>query len=167
VKNDSVELQPERRLIATRREYLAAFDELAHRARRALRIFDPDGAPLKLNRVELAERLRTFLLASRDTRLLLAVHSADHLQKHCPRLMMLVREFSSSIAIHQTQGEATRAQDCFVLADAEHFVRRPVATAARGIYSIAEYHEAREIRGRFDEIWQSSFPAVTATTLGL
>jgi len=164
---DSTEPRPERRLITTRREYLASFDELAHRAHHALRIFDPDGAQLRLNRPASADRLRTFLLASRDNRLLVAVHSAEHLRKHCPRMMTLVSEFSFAIAIHQTEGEATRAQDCFVLADAEHFVRRPVASASRGVLAIDEHHEAREIRGRFDEIWQSSFPAVTATTLGL
>jgi hypothetical protein len=162
-----VKPRPERQLITTRREYLAAFDELADRAQHALRVFDPDGAQLELNRPASADRLRTFLLARRDNRLFIAVHSVDYVQKHCPRLMTLVSELGPAIAIHQTEGEAARAQDCFVLADVQHFVRRPAAAAARGVYAIDEPHEAREIRGRFDEIWQSSFPALTATTLGL
>lgn len=167
MRTESTERRAERRLITGKREYVAAFDELVRGARQALQVFDPDGVQLGLNRAACAERLRTFLLAHRDNRLLIAVHSTDHLRKHCPRLMMLVSELSFAIAIHQTDGEATRAQDCFVLADAEHFVRRPVATAARGVYAIDAPHEAREIRGRFDEIWQSSFLAITATTLGL
>jgi hypothetical protein len=151
----------------SRREYLAAFDDLTQRSRRALRIFDSDGAQLALNRPACADRLRTFLLASRDNRLLVALHSVDHLRKHCPRFIALVAQFSFAISVHQTEDQAARAEDCFVLADTEHFVRRPVATAARGGYAINEAREAREIRGRFDEIWQSSFPAVTAATLGL
>jgi hypothetical protein len=159
--------QPKRRMIDTRREYLTAFDELIGRTRQELCVFDPDGAQLELNSSQRAALLRQFLLASRDNRLFMALHDPEHLKKGCPRLMTLLTEFSTSIAIHQTEGEALRAQDCFVLADTEHFVRRPVASAARGVYALNEQKEARLLRDRFDEIWQSSFPAVSATTLGL
>ena len=159
--------QPERRLLGTRREYLAAFDELVAGLRRELRVFDPDCVQLDLSAPERAERMRAFLLASRDNRLLVAVHDPEHLKKHSPRFMRIVAEFSASIAIHQTEGEAARAQDCFVLADLEHFVRRPVATATRGVHAINELQEGRLIHERFDEIWQSSVPAISATTLGL
>ncbi len=159
--------QPERRLIGARSEYLAAFDALVAGLRRELRVFDPDCVQLELNAPARADALRRFLLASRDNRLLVVVHDPDHIRKHSPRLMRLLTEHSASIAIHQTEGEAVRAQDCFVLADTEHFVRRPVAAAWRGVYAINEYEESRLIRGRYDEIWQSSVPAVSATSLGL
>lgn len=159
--------QPERRILGARSEYLAAFDGLVAGLRHELRIFDPDCVQLDLNAPARADALRRFLLASRDNRLFVVVHDADHIRKHLPRFMQLVKDFSASIAIHQTEGEAARAQDCFVLADMEHFARRPVATAWRGIYVINEYQESRLIRERYDEIWQSSFPAVSATSLGL
>jgi len=164
---EGIQPQPERRLLGTRSEYLSAFDELASRGRRELRVFDPDCVQLDLNAPARAELLRRFLLASRDNRLLIVVHDPEPLKRYAARLMILLAEFRVAIAIHQTEGEALRAQDCFVLADMEHFVRRPVATAARGVYAINELHEARLIRERFDEIWQYSFPAITATTLGL
>ena len=160
-------LPPERRIITTRREYLAAFDELVAGVRRELRLFDPDGTQLELNVLARGDLLRRFLLASRDNRLLIAVHEVDHLKNHCPRFLTLLAEFNTSIAVHQTEGEALRAQDCFTLADMSHFVRRPVASATRGVYAINEFKEARSIGERFDEIWQSSVPAVSATTLGL
>ncbi len=159
--------RPRRRLIATRAEYLAAFDELVASVRRELRVFDPDGVQLDLNASERAERLRQFLLASRDNQLCVVVHDPDYLRRHGSRLMRLLAEFSVAIEIRQTEGEAARAQDCFVLSDMDHFLRRPVAAAARGVYAINEFNEARAIRERFDEIWQSSFPAISATTLGL
>jgi hypothetical protein len=159
--------QPERRMLGARSEYLAAFDELAAGVRYELRVFDPDGVQLELNTAARIETLRRFLLAGRDNRLLLAVHDADRIRNHSPRFMRLLAEFSASIAVHQTEGEAARAQDCFVLADMEHFVRRPVAAAWRGVYAINEYQESRLIRERYDEIWHSSFPAVAATSLGL
>lgn len=159
--------QPERRIIGARSEYLTAFDELVAGLRRELRIFDPDCVQLELNAPARADALRRFLLASRDSRLLVVVHDADHIRKRSPRFLRLLAEFSASIAIHQSEGEAARVQDCFVLADMEHFVRRPVAAAWRGIYAINEYQESRLIRERYDEIWLSSVPAVSATSLGL
>jgi len=159
--------QPERRSIGARSEYLAAFDALVAGLRHELRVFDPDCVQLELNAPARADALRRFLLANRDNRLLVVVHDADHIRKRSPRFMRLLAEFSASITIHQSEGEAARAQDCFVLADMEHFVRRPVASAWRGVYAINDHHESRLIRERYDEIWQSSFPAVSATSLGL
>jgi hypothetical protein len=159
--------QPRRELLGSRREYLDAFDGLLAAARRELRIFDPDCVQLELNAPARNAALRQFLLASRDNRVLVAVHDPEHLKRGCPRMLECLREFSVAIAIHQTEGEAARAQDCFVLADMEHFVRRPVAAQPRGVFTQNEYQDARLMRERFDEIWQSSVPAVSATTLGL
>jgi hypothetical protein len=159
--------QPRRELLGSRRGYLDAFDALLAAARRELRIFDQDCAQLELNAPERNAALRRFLLESRDNRLFVAVHDPEHLKRGCPRMLEIVREFSFAIAIHQTEGEAARVQDCFVLADMEHFLRRPVAAQPRGVYIVNEYKDARLMRERFDEIWQSSVPAVSATTLGL
>jgi hypothetical protein len=159
--------QPQRKLLTSLREYLEACDELFAGAHRELRIFDPDGAQLQLNTPARIDTLRRFLLASRDSRLLIAVHDPDHLRLRAPRFLTLLSEFSASTAVHQTEGEALHAQDCFVLADAQHFVRRPVAGAARGVYVRNDMKETRPIRDRFDEIWQCSFQAISATTLGL
>lgn len=159
--------QPRRTLLEARSAYLAAFDELVAVARRELRVFDPDCAQLELNAPARYERLRQFLLASRDNRLFVAVHDPEHLKGGCPRMLQLVTEASAAIAIYQTEGEAARAQDCFVLCDMEHFIRRPVAAQPRGVYCVNEYQDARSMRERFEEIWQSSIPAISATTLGL
>ena len=164
---DKILPQPERRILDTRREYLDAFDQLLLVVRHELRIFDPDTVQLELNAPQRLESLRRFLLASRDHRLYVAVHDTDHITRHSPRVMQLLAEFSAQIAVNQTEGDAARAADCFVLADMDHFVRRPVAGAARGVYALNEFHEARLFRERYDEIWHSSVPAVSATTLGL
>jgi hypothetical protein len=79
----------------------------------------------------------------------------------------LLAQHASAIAIHETEGEATRAQDCFVLADAEHFVRRGVATQPRGAIGLHDQREGRLMHDRFEELWTSSVLAISATTLGL
>lgn len=159
--------RPQRTLITTRHEYLAALDDLLLRARRELCIFDPDLQMLDLGSLARSEMLARFLRADRDNRLLIALHDPAHLQRACPRMIDLLRDFSSGVSVQQTEGEAARAQDCFVLADTQNFVRRAVATQGRGVYALGEAREGHLLRNRFDEIWQSSTPAVAATTLGL
>ncbi|MCL4799729.1 MAG: hypothetical protein KJ025_09100 [Burkholderiales bacterium] len=159
--------QPARRIIASRAEYLAAFDELLAGARMELRIFDPDLAQLGLNAPERAERMRQFMLAGRENRVYIALHDIDYVTRSAPRVMSLLTQFSANIAVHRTEDDAARAQDCFVLVDAEHMVRRPVAAQPRGVFVAHDLKECQAIRDRFDEIWQSSVPAVSATQLGL
>jgi hypothetical protein len=159
--------QPARRVITARADYLAAFDELIPHVRRELRIFDPDLAQLELNAPERVEGLRRFLNANRDNRLYIAVHDPDHLTRRVPRMMDLLTQLSTNIAVHRTVDDAARAQDCFVLVDAEHIIRRPVAAHPRGVVLTDDQKEAHAMRERFDEIWQSSVPAVSATKLGL
>ncbi len=159
--------QPERAIISTRKEYLEAFDRLAGLAQRELRIFDPDFFGLQINLPQKCELLRAFLLRGRHNRLYIVVHDTEYLRNHCPRLLELLQQFSDRMFIHQTQGEAARVQDCLVLADRLHFVRRPVHTQPRGILTLNDEKESQGMHMRFAEIWESSFPAVSATTSGL
>ncbi|MBS1219603.1 MAG: hypothetical protein H6R21_2736 [Proteobacteria bacterium] len=159
--------QPKRTLITTRREYLDAVEMLFGRVRRELRIFDPDLSELSFNAQNRIDALRRFLSAGRMHRLVIALHDVEHVSTRCPRLIELLRIFPSALLIYRTEGEAARAQDRFVLVDEEHFVRRPVATQARGVVVLDDPHEAQGMRLRFDEIWESSTPGVAATTSGL
>lgn len=159
--------EPARQLIGTRAEYLAALDALLPLARREIRVFDPDLVMPNLDSVARIDVLRAFLGGGPNRTLHIAVHDAAHVAGSAARLMKLLREFPTAIAIHRTEGEARRAQDSFVLIDALHFVRRPAAAQARGIYALHETREGRQLADRFGEIWVSSEPAVSATTLGL
>lgn len=154
-------------LITTRREYQEAVAALIDEARMILRIFDADGRDLELNSRERCERLGAFLHQSRDTRLLLVLHSTDHAVRECPRLVDLLRRFSGQIAIHRTEGEAARARDCFVVADDLHIVRRAVHAQPRGAYRRDDSAEAQRMIERFDQLLEAAPIAVSATTLGL
>jgi len=120
-----------------------------------------------MNSAARIEQLEAFLAASPDARLRIAVHEADGIRTGCPRLVSLLAQHAGAIAIHATEGEAARAQDCFVLADAEHFVRRAVAGQPRGAIGLNDQREGRQMHDRFEEIWTSSVLAISATTLGL
>jgi hypothetical protein len=159
--------QPQRWLLSTRREYRDACERVIGLAQRELRIFDADFSGLEMNSPQKAELLRDFLLRSRNSRLYIAVNDTEYLRNSCPRLLQLLRQFSDRMFIHQTQGEAARVQDCFVLADTLHVVRRPVRSQPRGTLRLDDGEECQGMHLRFSEIWDSSFPAVTATTAGL
>jgi hypothetical protein len=151
----------------TNQGFQAAVERLLEQPGRELRVFDPDGAALRLNDAVRVQRLESFLLASRTRRLYLAVHGTDNLTRQCPRLMGLLRRFSHAIQIHRTQEEIREVQDAFLLLDSMHYVRRPVATLFRGSMGLGDENEGQALRGRFGEIWAASFPAVSSTTIGL
>jgi hypothetical protein len=159
--------QPERILLSTRREYLEALQRLIGLAQSELRIFDADFFHLKIDSPRTHELLREFLLRGRDNRLYIAVHDTDYIRNYCPRLLDLLRQFSDRMFIHQTQDDAARAQDSFVLADRLHVVRRPVQAQPRAALRLNDEQESQTICLRFLEIWDSSVPALSATTSGL
>ena len=158
---------PGRTLLTARSDYPAAADMLLGRATRELRIFDPDLGEYRLETPARIELVRGFLLKSPNNRLYIAVHDPEHVKRYCPRVMNLLATFSVSMFIHRTEGDAARVQDCFILADNSSFVRRPVAAQPRGVFVVDDFHEASGMRKRFDEIWESSIPGVSATTSGL
>ena len=151
----------------TNQGFQAAVERLMEQPGRELRVFDPYGAALRLNDPPRIERLERFLLASRTRRLFLVVHNTDHLTRQCPRLMTLLRRFSHAMQINRTHEEIREVQDAFLLLDAMHYVRRPMATLFRGAIGLGDENEGQALRGRFGEIWAASYPAVSSTTVGL
>lgn len=147
--------------------FQACVERLLEQPGRELRVFDPDGAALRLNDPGRIERLERFLIGSRTRRLYLVVHATDHLTRHCPRLMTLLRRFSHAMQIHRTQGEIREVQDAFLVLDVMNYVRRPVAALFRGSMGLGDENEGQALRGRFGEIWAASYPAVSSTTIGL
>ncbi len=151
----------------TNEGFQSAVERLLEQPGRELRVFDPAGAALRLNDPVRIRRLENFLLASRTRRLYLVVHRTDHITRQCPRLMTLLRRFSHAMQINRTNEEIREVQDAFLLLDSMHYARRPVSTLFRGAIGLGDENEGQALRGRFAEIWAASYPAVSATTIGL
>ena len=158
---------PERTLLQTRGDYQIGFGRVLGLARRELRIFDPDLSELEMNSAARIDVLARFLRGGANRRVFVALHEVDHVSKRCPRLIALLGIYASSIHIHRTIGDAAKVQDCFALADGDHLIRRPVTAQPRGVLVIGDPKECQPMRERFDEIWESSEPAVSANTTGL
>lgn len=158
---------PDYQRFDTDADFQAAVDRLLEQDGRELRVFDPDLEALRLNVPARIERIEHFLLASRTRRLYIVLHDPDYLTRRCPRGMRLLARFSHVIQVNRTVEEIRELQDSFLVLDAEHYVRRPVARFFRGAIGIHDETEALAMRSRFGEIWSASLPAVSATTLGL
>ena len=145
----------------------AAVDRLLEQPGRELRVFDPDGAALRLNDSARIVTLERFLHASRTRRLYLVLHDTELLTRRCPRMMTLLGRFSHAIQINRTHEDIREIQDAFLVLDAQHYVRRPVAAFFRGAMGLGDEAEGLAMRSRFMEIWAASFPGVSGTTVGL
>jgi len=147
--------------------FQAAVDRLLGQPGRELRIFDPDFSALRGNSPARIEQLERFLRGSRTRRIQIVVHRTEHLTRQCPRMMGLLKLFNHVIQINQTHEEIRSLQDAFIVLDAGHYLRRPVAEQYRGALGLHDETEALGMRSRFMEIWAASFPGVSSTTLGL
>ena len=163
----SEEPRPEYQSFSGDTEYQLAVDTLLAQEGRELRIFEPDGKALKLNSPERVSLLETFLRGSRTRRIQLALHDTDYLARHCPRMMNFLRLFNHVVQINRTHEEIRGIQDAFMVLDAQHYVRRPMAARMRGAIGLHDENEAQAMRSRFLEIWTASYPGVSSTTSGL
>lgn len=151
----------------TEAQFQSAVDRLLTLPGRELRIFDPDFTALKPNAPARVRAFEAFLAASRTRRIHAVVHDTGPLTRQCPRMMRLIARYSHALQVHQTQPEIRELQDAFLVLDAAHYVRRPVARFFRGGAGVDDETDALAMRSRFQEIWSASFPAVSATTIGL
>ena len=155
------------RILSGLAESLEAIDAVIGAAERTLRIFDVTLSNRGFNTPARAEKLREFLVGGRAHRLLIALHDTQLLERENPRLLMLLRQFPMSIEIHRTVGEARNAHDPFVVADDHSVWHQLHFEQPRAVVALDSPQDALPIAQRFDEIWELSEPAVSATTLGL
>ena len=147
--------------------FQGALERLLAQPGRELRVFDPDGASLRLNDSARVASLERFLSASRTRRIYMVVHDTEHLTRQCPRMLSLLARFSHAVQINRTHEHIRELQDAFLVLDSQHYLRRPVASFYRGAIGLGDEAEALAMRQRFMEIWEASFPGVASTTAGL
>jgi hypothetical protein len=159
--------KPDYRALFGIAESQAAIGEVIASARRTLRIFDITLANRGFNSPARTEQLRQLLVAGRAHRLMIALHETDPLERDCPRLIALLRQFPMSIEIHRTIAQARNATDPFAVADDHSVWHQMHHEQPRAIVALHSPADAMPIAQRFDEIWDLSEPAVSATKLGL
>jgi hypothetical protein len=160
------DISPSHRPLSGVGEYDEALNEIIGKSASTLRIFDST-LSAAYNSPRRHELLRRFLLASRRSALRIVVHEPGHLDRNCPRLLSLLRQFGHAISIHETHPTAKSVYDPFAVADDCHYVHRFHFEDMRGLSGLDDPIGAHALVERFEEIWEASFPAVSATRLGL
>jgi hypothetical protein len=148
------------------REYEELIDSLILQTQSVIRVFDR-ALSRSWNSPQRHEALRQFLLASRVNRLYIVVHDAEPIERECPRVMDLVRQFSAAVRIHETLTPARHVYDPFVVFDSSHYVHRFHFRHLRAAHGANDLIGAQQLLDRFAEIWEASAHAVSAGTSGL
>ena len=148
-------------------DYIAALDTVCASAQRTLNIFEKNFSDIGFNSEARYDALRHFLLGSTNCRLQLLAHDPQHLIRYCPRMMMLLREFSHSMLIYQTPPHLQSETEPFAVADNANYVRRYHFDDTRGLLAKNDPEGARLLNSRFHEMWLSSHSGATPTRLGL
>lgn len=148
-------------------EFQKALDRFLDQPGRELRLFDPDLKALRLNSPARIAQFDRFLRGSRTRKIYVVVHDTEHLTRQCPRMLGLLKLFTHVIQINRTHEEIRNLQDAFLVLDAQHYLRRPVAGHFRGAIGLHDETEALAMRSRFQEIWSASYPGMSSTTVGL
>ncbi len=148
-------------------DYTQALDTLCGLAQHELYIFEKNFDGIGFNSETRYQVLRAFLLANPANRLYLLTHDTRYLASSCARMTMLLAQFSSSMFIHQTPPNLRQISDPLAVADDVHFVRRFHFDDPRGILGRNDPSQARLLKSRFLEMWNTSHSGISASKLGL
>jgi hypothetical protein len=148
-------------------DYVTALDTLCNLAQRNLYLFEKDFDGLGYNTEARYTTLRNFLLSSPAHRLFVLAHDMHYLSTMCPRMMMLLKQFGTSMSIFQTPKNLQHITEPFSIADESNYVRRFHFDDPRGILAQHDPEKARALKSRFLEMWESSHQGISATKLGL
>jgi hypothetical protein len=150
---------------SSRAEWQAHLLACVERAGATLQMFDPDFAVFPLGTSEFDAGLRRFLAAGGS--LQLAMHASGHIERHYPRFLRLLRDYSHRVECRVTSGALRQLTDSFCIADGVHIVRRFHSDHARGEAAFDSLASTEVPRERFAAIWAESRPALQPNTTGL
>lgn len=131
----------------------------------SLQLFDPDFAAFPLGSSEVDAALRTLL--ARGARIELAMHGAAYIERHYPRFLRLLRDYSHAIECRITPPNLRQLTDSFCIGDGVHIVRRYHSDHMRGEAAFDAPAAAELARERFAAIWAEARPGLHPFTTGL
>ena len=149
----------------TRAEFDARFHACVAAARSRIDLFDPDFAVFPLGASDVDAALREFFKGGGVLRL--ALHSPAHIERHYPRFLRLLRDYSHRVECRATPRTLRQLTDSFCIADEAHVLRRFHCDHMRGELAFASPEAVDLPRHRFDAIWEESKPVLQSTKTGL
>jgi hypothetical protein len=144
-----------------------AINSVIGSARKIIRIFERDLGDAGFRDPDRIRLLESFVLAARGNSVRIVLHDTHNLDRDCARLMALFRRNAHAFTINRTVEAAGSATDALVIADEHSFWHRLHQDQPRVTFTIGDSIATAPLLHRFEEIWESSEPAVAATLLGL
>jgi hypothetical protein len=145
----------------------AALDRIIGLAQQRLQIFDIDLSQGGWQSAPRADNLGAMLRRAPHARIDLIVHDTRWMETSCPRLLALFKAQAHAMTIYRTGSEARSAMDPLLIADGRHFVHRFHIDHPRASVAIEQPQLARPLVLRFEQIWATGEPGLSATVLGL
>lgn len=149
----------------TRREFEAQFRACLAASSASLELFDPDFSVFPLGASEVDAALRALL--AKGATLRLALHASGHIERHYPRFIRLLRDYSHLVECRITPSGLRQLTDSFCIGDGVHVVRRFHSDHMRGEAAFDAPAATELPRERFEAIWLESRPALHPTITGL
>lgn len=147
--------------------YVEAIRRVIAPAKLELKIFDQDLSHGGFNSIETSELIHQFITQNANSRLTIILHSTAFLQLKCLRLINLIKVYGHKITVYETNPSAKVAKDCFIIADAEHYIKRIHIDQARFKYNLNDSSNINTLNDRFQDLLDETENILTLTTLGL
>jgi len=163
MQSDSIE----KRVISfdTRAAFQEQLRQCISSAQLHLRLFDPDFSLWELGSSQMDALLRHFL--SHHGKLELVAHSNAAIERHAPRFLRLLADYSHAIECRLTAPALKQLTDSFCVADQRHIVRRFHSDHLRGQAVYDSEPDTQVPLERFAAIWAETIPGLHAGTTGL
>ena len=162
----NLELIPNQ-VVLGERNYEEALNLVIARAENELLIFDTDlsrGGYASQKRFEL---INQFLAKQPKNRLTMVLLDANYFTQHCPRLFHLLENYSHIMTVYKTNDAAKVAQDCFVIADNQHYIRRFNKDQARFKFAFDDADISAQLTLRLTELLEETTESISHNQLGL
>ena len=134
---------------------------------RSLRIFDADLSRLNLERREIAESLRRFLVGGSRHTLQFILKDPEPFQRRSPRLVQLLKDYPEKMTVTVCPQHLLSLCDSLVLIDDDYALIRFHQDNVRSKAVFANRDECIPYALRFDEIAREGGEPVGVTPLGL
>lgn len=150
---------------ASHQEFGAHIRAIIGQSAASLDLFDPDFGVFPIGAGDVDGLLRVFL--KRGGHLRMAMHRSGHIERHCPRFLRLLKDYSHRIECRVTGRNLHQLTDSFCIGDGLHIVRRFHSEHMRGEAAFKMPQSTEISAERFRGIWAESLPGLHATTTGL
>lgn len=132
---------------------------LAQRAKHEILIASYDFDTRLYSNQELVDALSAFVRSHRNAHIHILVWKTEQAVKHGHRLVELAQRLSSSIKIHDPDPIHADFIESYMVVDGTAYFRRPQADRFEGVACLHAPIIARELKDRFNSMWERSTPS--------